>query len=176
MDYSSIEKFVGDRYSRVSETDLHDIVAEASLFLDEHGLTGIEEGIEQGLSAHLAEYHKQVQSSKAGRDTTRNWREQPFSEIPDPFGNPISDDERISAIAHAPIFDISREVKAEVEESLAEFERKRESLQSLLPLAVFEALERRLIPDTPPRWTTGFERSGLLILLRRARIRMEWEE
>lgn len=176
MDYSSIEKFVLDKYPLVSESDMQDLVAEASLFLDEQGLTGIEGGVQQSLSAHLAEYHKQIWSTKAGRDRTRNWREQSFSEIPAPFNTCISDDEKISAIAQDPIFDLSREVKEEFEESLADFERKRKNLQSLLPLAVFEALERQLVSDTPPRWTTGFERLGLSILHRRARIRMEWRD
>lgn len=176
MDYSSIEKFVADEYPRVSESDLRDLIAEASVFLDQQGLTAIAKEVAQSLSDYLAEYHKRQRSFKAGRDTTRSWREQSFSEIPEPFDTHISEDEKISAIAKAPIFDLSREVKKEIEEALADFERKKKNLQFLLPLTVFEALERRLVPDAPIRWTAGFEGTGLFVLHRRARIRMEWKD
>lgn len=176
MDYSSIEKFVTDMYQNMSGPDLQDLIAEASVFLDEQGLTGVDDAVAPSLSIYLAEYQKQQSGAKVGRDVSRNWRERSFSEMPEPFDTRISDEEKISAIAKDPIFNEGVEVKEEFEESSADFKRKRKKLQSLLPPAVFEALERILLPETPPRWTAGLERTGLFLLYRRARIRMEWKD
>lgn len=176
MDYKAIEKFVANRFPHLTEADSQELIAEASLFLDELGLSGIDDSIQPGLSAYLTKHRKNLGGANARRAGIRDWREMSLSEIAAPSDTSIPDDETISRIAKRSLFDDPKEIKQEVESSLVEFRRKINKLESLLPLVVFEAFERRLIPETKPKWTTALEPLGLSILYRRARIRMEWKE
>jgi hypothetical protein len=175
-DFEGLQAFVEEHFKRASPGARRELTAEAIIYLagHEHGELGADE---ERLLAHLTQYYRrESEAAPGGGAGRRSWRERSASEMAEPFDTPLSEDEKLSQRAGNLDAADSAEELRELEALSARYEALKDEWRAKLPLAVFEALERRLRPDAPVRWTEGLDGHGLLILFRRARIRMTWED
>lgn len=165
-----IEKLIKSEFKGLTREMVKELTQDAALFL----LTSEETALVPGLLKKLKD-HLKTRLSRG--------KEDPVSNLRDPRGEPLSDEEWLSRALLVPE-DAGRGDKPEVEMIFELPEKVRredyinvlEGWREFLPAPEYEALALAFDLETEPQWTWGIEPVGLRMLFLRAMIRVKWRD